>query len=84
MQDPTVSNPNGLQGNVMPEANSVAMGQINAAALNEASIALAASAQEIRTLVDNEKMSVDEMHKKYLKGKTPTKQMKIFAKKLWG
>ena len=80
MQDPTVSNPNGLQGNVMPEANSVAMGQINAAALNEASIALAASAQEIRTLVDNEKMSVDEMHKKYLKGKTPTKQMKILQK----
>ena len=80
MQDPTVSNPNGLQGNVMPEQNSVAIGQMSAAALNESSIAPASSMQEIRILLGNEKLSVEEMWKKYLKGKSPTKQMKKLVK----
>ena len=75
MSDPTVAPEQGLQRNVMPEENSIALGKATAAAVNETSIPVAYAAQQIRKILGNSELSVDEIWQTYLKGKLQPKQL---------
>lgn len=70
-----------VNGNVVPEENSRALGKATAAAVNESSIPVAYAAQQIRKILNNSELSVDEIWQTYLKGKTPTKAINELKKK---
>jgi hypothetical protein len=70
-----------INGNVMPEENSIALGKATAAAVNETSIPVAYAAQQIRRILDTPDLSVDDIWNTFLKGKTPTQQINELIKK---